>query len=169
MPNPPLYQRGTCYQCTAYGGNHAELPTATICLRPDDSGKDVSRLPEDGCTAWRLRRRVIVCGARHYTDRDRVFRALDFAHRQLPLSLVIHGAAPGAELLADQWASDRGVPRRLFPPDVDKYKTQAGAKNNAAMIRFGAEGVIAFPGDSITADCVRQALAAGLMVWQPFP
>lgn len=41
--------------------------------------------------------KVIVCGGRDYQDRDAVWAALDKAHAQRPLSMVIHGGARGAD------------------------------------------------------------------------
>lgn len=54
MPNPSIAvrgSRGTCQQCDAYGG--PERFEAVHCLRPNDSGKAVSKMPEVGCSAWR--------------------------------------------------------------------------------------------------------------------
>lgn len=60
MPNPPLatrLERGNCFDCNAYGGLYPPQAKAlvTICLRPADSGKEVSRMPESGCFMWRRR------------------------------------------------------------------------------------------------------------------
>lgn len=59
MPNPRTRRDGggggPCFTCSANGGPYppeAKLG-ALICLRPADSGKEVSRMPEFGCCAWR--------------------------------------------------------------------------------------------------------------------
>lgn len=52
MPNPRTRRDGggSCFTCDACGG--PEQFGATICLRPADSGKTVSKMPEAGCCAW---------------------------------------------------------------------------------------------------------------------
>lgn len=52
MPNPPQQRRGPCETCTGYGGP-AGIVDAVICLRPEDSGKTICRMPEVGCFKWR--------------------------------------------------------------------------------------------------------------------
>lgn len=58
MPNPRRRRDGggDCFTCDAYGGLYPPQAKAlvTICLRPADSGKDVSRMPEVGCYMWRM-------------------------------------------------------------------------------------------------------------------
>lgn len=53
MPNPRRRRDGggDCFTCDAYGG--PEKFGATYCLRPQDSGKRVSKMPESGCFMWR--------------------------------------------------------------------------------------------------------------------
>lgn len=82
--------------------------------------------------------RLLVCGGRDYTDKAAAWAALDRAHRKRAVSLVIHGAARGADTLGAAWAQERGIP------------------------------VQAFPGGSGTADMVRRARAAGVVVWVPY-
>lgn len=53
MPNPRFDRdRGTCHTCTGNGGTSPGLPWAVVCLRPKDSGKEISRMPEAGCCYW---------------------------------------------------------------------------------------------------------------------
>ena len=53
MPNPRFDRdRGTCHTCTGNGGTSPGLPWAVVCLRPKDSGKEISRMPETGCCYW---------------------------------------------------------------------------------------------------------------------
>jgi hypothetical protein len=61
--------------------------------------------------------RVLVCGGRDFSDKVMLASALDAIHADRPFSLVIHGAAPGADTLAGEWADSRGIPVAPFPAD----------------------------------------------------
>lgn len=111
---------------------------------------------------------LIVCGGRAYADRERVFAALDTAHAKHPVSLLIHGGAPGADALAQQWAVSRAVKVRQFPAEWTALGRRAGPLRNQAMADHGADGCVAFPGGSGTADMCRRAEAAGIKVWKPW-
>lgn len=110
---------------------------------------------------------VLVCGGRDYHKRHKVFEELDKAHALLPITLIIHGDAKGADLLADAWALSRGIPRRAYPADWNKNGRAAGPIRNQRMLAEGRpDRVIAFPGGKGTADMVGRALKAGLPVLQ---
>lgn len=111
--------------------------------------------------------KILVCGGRDYTDREAVFAAFDRVHAKQPITLLIHGAARGADALADDWARARGVPREPHPADWAKHGRSAGPRRNWRMLEAGPDGVVAFPGGRGTADMVRQARAAGVPVWDP--
>lgn len=51
MPNPRT-KWGTCHNCNANGGAPERMRWAVICLRPADSSKTISRMPEAGCCYW---------------------------------------------------------------------------------------------------------------------
>jgi hypothetical protein len=52
MGNPPTRgQRGPCTTCQAFGGP-ADQWGGVHCLRPDLSGKAVSKMPEAGCWSY---------------------------------------------------------------------------------------------------------------------
>jgi predicted Rossmann-fold nucleotide-binding protein len=112
--------------------------------------------------------RLIVCGGRAYADRDRVFAALDRVHGKRTITTLIHGDAPGADRLADEWAQWHAVRREPYPADWDKFGKVAGPERNQRMIDAGADGVVAFPGGTGTADLVRRAERAGISVWKPY-
>jgi hypothetical protein len=113
--------------------------------------------------------RVLVCGGRDYTDRekmDRVLRLVDDARG--PIKTLIHGAARGADSLAAKWARDTGLDEfgevLAFPANWRDGK-RAGPIRNQQMLDEGKpELVIAFPGGAGTADMVRRARAAGVEV-----
>lgn len=109
--------------------------------------------------------RVLVCGGRDFTDRDRVFRELDDLHVQKPITLVIHGGAKGADRSAEAWAMSRAVPFRRFLADWKTLGKGAGPVRNARMLADGKpDVVVAFPGNRGTADMVRKAFAANVPV-----
>ena len=68
---------------------------------------------------------LIVCGGRAYLEVERVFVALDRAHAKTAITLLVHGASldqrrgelVGADLWADEWASERGVAVECHPAD----------------------------------------------------
>ena len=112
--------------------------------------------------------RLLVCGGRDFTDQAFADAALDRAHKRRPITLIIHGAARGADACADTWAKARGIPVMRFPADWARYGKGAGPIRNAEMLFSGRpDGVCAFPGGRGTADMVRQATIEGLPVWRP--
>jgi len=117
--------------------------------------------------------RLLVCGSRDFTDQDAANAALDRAHAHKPITLVIHGAARGADTCADLWAKGRRIPVMRFPADWSRHGRAAGPMRNDEMLFSGRpDGVCAFPNGprgerSGTADMVRKARIAGLPVWFP--
>lgn len=109
--------------------------------------------------------RVLVCGGRNYAEQDAVFHALTMIDQGQGIDWIIHGACPtGADAHAEAWALD-WRPVQGWPADWAKYGRAAGPIRNAEMVRgSGADIVLAFPGGSGTADCVRQARAHGIEV-----
>jgi len=112
--------------------------------------------------------RVIVSGGREFTDEDMLFAALDRFHAEQPISLLIHGAARGADTLAGAWAKSRSVPVAAFPADWTKHGRAAGPIRNRQMLDEGRpDAVIAFPGGTGTANMKSQARAQGAKVFIP--
>ena len=107
--------------------------------------------------------KVLVCGGRDYQDYSKVCWVL--GHTEPPISLVIHGAAPGADSLAAKWAVEQGIPTDAYVADWDKYGKAAGPIRNRVMLELGKpERVIAFPGGKGTADMVFRARRANVPV-----
>lgn len=107
--------------------------------------------------------RVLVCGGREFRDRNRVFAVLDALTP--PVSTVIHGAARGADALADEWARARGVPVERFPADWTRHERAAGPLRNARMLTEGRpDRIVAFPGGRGTADMLARGRLARIMV-----
>lgn len=115
--------------------------------------------------------RVLVCGGRDYRDARRIHSELDSIRNTIGLLVLIHGAAPGADRLAGEWAKKRGIPVEDFPalwyPDGKDggRDDKAGPKRNARMLDEGRPDlVVAFPGWAGTNDMVERARAAGVRV-----
>ncbi|KKK77605.1 hypothetical protein LCGC14_2851900 [marine sediment metagenome] len=111
-----------------------------------------------------------MCGGRDYRDEARVSRVLDqlvmaMAESGEHLSCIIHGDAPGADTLANNWAKRRGIPIEKFPANWKRYGRGAGPRRNARMIAEGLpELAIAFPGGRGTADMVSKCHDAWVSV-----
>jgi predicted Rossmann-fold nucleotide-binding protein len=104
--------------------------------------------------------RVIVCGGRNYTDARAIYAALDLLRPEV----VISGCQTGADTIALNWASERGVETAKYPYLVD-FGHSGGSKRNQQMLEEGKPDlVLAFPGGRGTADMVRRAKEAGIRV-----
>lgn len=111
--------------------------------------------------------RVLVCGGREYSNTARVDSALDAVHAKHNITLIIEGGARGADRLGREWAKSRRVPFVTEDAEWKKYGAAAGSIRNAAMlVRHKPEAVVAFHGNSGTADMVAKARAAGVPVWE---
>lgn len=116
--------------------------------------------------------RVLVTGGRDYADYARVEMTLDALHRERPFTVLIHGKAPGADMLAGIWGATRLGEDHviIFPPDWIKYGRGAGPRRNQQMLDEGKpELVVAFPGGKGTADMVRRAHRAKIPVMTVSP
>jgi hypothetical protein len=109
--------------------------------------------------------RVLVCGGRHYNDAERIFDVLNSYDHDYDFSILIHGAAPGADSQAARWAEIGNLRTYAFPANWKKHGKAAGPMRNQRMIEEGKPDlVIAFAGGRGTADMVNRAKAAGIEV-----
>ena len=114
--------------------------------------------------------RILVCGGRNYADEQFLTNQLDRLIEKIPPWLhvtIVHGAAAGADSLAEKWASKRKIKTEPHPADwrpngvLDRG---AGPKRNRRMLKTGINVVVAFPGGNGTADMVnitKDAIAKG--------
>lgn len=118
--------------------------------------------------------KVLVTGSRDWRDEPMVLEAL----QKVGVTMLIHGAARGADIIAARAARTLGLPEdaiRGYPADWAMYGRAAGGIRNSQMIREEhlpsnpIDICIAFPlPTSIgTHDMMRKALAAGIHVWVP--
>lgn len=110
--------------------------------------------------------RVLVCGGRYYDNQARLYQVLDDMHSLASISVIIAGAASGADHLAANWAKDRCVDLCEFPADWKTHGKAAGPIRNAQMLAEGRPDYVLafFPAGRGTADMVRKAIAAGVAV-----
>lgn len=115
--------------------------------------------------AARSRGRVVcVTGGRGFRAQKVVFSALDNAHAAQPISLLIEGGTTGADRLAREWATERGVPFHTEEALWSLYGQRAGPLRNGVMVGMRPDLVIAFAGGHGTQNMVTQAVQAGLHV-----
>lgn len=116
----------------------------------------------------------LVCGGRDFKYTEVVETALTDMLLGCPhkLTHVITGMAPGADLLARDWAIKRGIQPVDCPALWGAYPRSgarnAGTRRNTAMLELNPSWVIAFPGGSGTADMINQTKVA-IRVGRPSP
>jgi hypothetical protein len=108
--------------------------------------------------------RLLVCGGQLYTDRERVYSVLS----ELNPAIIIHGAAPGADTLAHEWALSSFPPVgviRFLAHWTGYGRRMAGFARNIRMLREGRPTLVcAFPGRAGTEHMVHIADDAGVPV-----
>ena len=122
-------------------------------------------------------KRVIVCGGRTYgLDMfggiigdvqklvDEILDEYIGSASEGVWPVLVHGGAPGADQLADEWSSGSDVLVEVHKADWDRHGRAAGPIRNQEMADAGADLCIAFPGGKGTADMVKRAKAAGIPV-----
>jgi hypothetical protein len=101
--------------------------------------------------------RIIFAGHPRINDTALIIEALDRQLRLNPDMVLVHGGYwRGADAIADQWATSRGVARIICPPDKADGNRGPFARN-AKMLDLDIKGVIAAPGNGPTENLVTQA------------
>ena len=115
-------------------------------------------------------RTILVCGGRNYADRTRAHAVLNGLHAEIRISVVAHGDASGADRMAAGWAMDYGVTSSAYIAQWERDGRAAGPIRNARMLAEAKPSlVVAFPGGRGTADMMRRARAAGVLVMEVKP
>lgn len=110
-------------------------------------------------------KRVLICGSRFFTDIDAVRALVETFPSD---TVVIHGAAPGADSYAGACARRAGLEVEAYPAQWSQYGNAAGPIRNTQMLVEGKPDIVyAFPGGPLnkttgTKDMVRQAKQAGI-------
>lgn len=107
--------------------------------------------------------RILVCGGRDYANREVVFGVLDALKEEHGEITIIHGAARGADSLAQDWAWENAVPFVRYPANWLGLGKAAGPIRNQQMLDDGKpEYFVAFPGGNGTRDMVNRLKKAGV-------
>lgn len=105
--------------------------------------------------------RVLVCGGRDFNDYPKVIDVLE----DIKPSLIIHGAASGADTLGGMFAKGWSIPVEAYPADWKAHGKAAGPIRNKQMLVEGKPDlVVAFPGGRGTENMIKQATTAGVPV-----
>lgn len=104
--------------------------------------------------------RVLVTGSRDWSDRRKVYEALDEVCRTNGLNhepdqygntmpdpwkiTVVEGGAQGADHWADQWCISNNFTSEKHPADWKQYGKRAGFVRNAEMVHSGIDLCLAF-------------------------
>lgn len=152
--------------------------------------------------------KTLVCGGRDFNDAAGLYSTLDTIQRWTlqeaentlgiafgviwettgPITCIVHGAARGADLLAENWAKSREIAYHGHPAPWHTHDPRwckcsgvlgdtcngAGMWRNREMLRrehsrsFPVGICIALPGGKGTAGMVALCRAAGIEVYEPF-
>jgi hypothetical protein len=111
---------------------------------------------------------VLVCGGRDFADEALFDREMDRIHKDKSITRIVHGDAAGADSLAELWARRHGIQTVAYPADWETLGRAAGPlRNQRMLVEERPDVVVAFPGGSGTANMVRLAEEAGVLVLRP--
>lgn len=116
--------------------------------------------------------RVIVCGSRTWDNPHPIWQSLERIAEQHPDAEIIHGAARGADSLADAAAKALGLKVTPVPADWEKFGKAAGPMRNKQMLDLAPDRLLAFrcPGQSKGTDhMITIARRAGVPCWVTDP
>lgn len=107
-------------------------------------------------------RALLVAGSRSFHPRfdrgvpaggwrvPKMFDVLDQASYALDQTFdeVIHGGARGVDVMAGQWAQQKGYPVRVFDADWAVHGRRAGYVRNQEMVNTCTAGIVVWDGES---------------------
>ena len=111
--------------------------------------------------------RLLIAGGRDYADWDHfedcLLSELEPSLHSGEKIVLIHGAAKGADAMADRWAAENKVEVLRFPADWQAYGKSAGPIRNGLMIEQGdPDRALLFPGGPGTRDIMLKLFNAGI-------
>ena len=116
---------------------------------------------------------IAFAGGKDYNDHNAIWTALDKVKARLDkqgekMVLAHCGNKKDADLIADRWGANKGVPRVPFLPDWKKHgASRAGFVRNDTLLAQLPKLVVIFPGNGITENLADKARAKGLHVYRP--
>lgn len=107
--------------------------------------------------------RVLACGDRNWTSWVMVKARLS---KLPPDTVIVHGAARGADTIAGEVAKSLGMAVDVYPAEWGKFGRSAGPIRNRQMLNTSPDMVIAFHNNIAeskgTKDCVTEARRRGI-------
>ena len=94
-----------------------------------------------------MKKRIVVCGGRNFTDVKRCYDVLDHTINGETEIEIVSGHAKGADAFAEAYAKEKGIELTVFPADWARYGRAAGPMRNKEMLDYAQEAnplVIAF-------------------------
>ena len=79
----------------------------------------LAELAGDGVSQMSMR--ILVTGGRRFDDKQLLYTFLDRLHQERSITLLIHGAAQGADSFAEEWGKTRGVETLPCLADIERY------------------------------------------------
>lgn len=111
-------------------------------------------------------KKVLVCGSRHWKDWQKLKERLDYIPGPIH---IVEGGAPGADVMARQYAIGRKIPYTEVPADWKVHGKSAGPIRNRIMLDMldsPQDEVIGFHEDfensKGTKDCITEARRRGI-------
>ena len=110
--------------------------------------------------------KILITGSRDFDEPDKIKEVINSFSSD---TIIIHGAASGADTLADKYGKEKGLEIMPFPADWKKYGRAAGPIRNKQMLVEGKPDIVyAFYRDKAeskgTKNMVNQAIKAGIKV-----
>jgi hypothetical protein len=108
--------------------------------------------------------RVLVCGSRDWSDKDAIKKELESIKN---ITVLIHGACRGADVLAGEAAKELNIPIKEFIANWNMYGLSAGPKRNQQMLDEGKPDYVLAFHDNIasskgTKDMISRAIKSGI-------
>jgi hypothetical protein len=108
---------------------------------------------------------LLVCGGRDFSDKQVAVKWIGRIHKMHEVGQVIHGAAKGADSIAEEVAKFMGIAVREFPADWNAHGKAAGPIRNKQMLDEGKpDMVLALPGGRGTENMITQTRERGIAV-----
>jgi hypothetical protein len=108
--------------------------------------------------------RVLVTGGALFRDKSWLWAGLDLLHSMSPITFLIEGGAPGADVIAYEWREARGVDGHTEFAEWERFGKAAGPIRNERMAEMKPDLVLAAPGRKGTANMICTAGRYGLRV-----
>lgn len=109
-----------------------------------------------------MKEKILICGSRDWTDNRAIFEVIDSLSSG---SIVIAGAARGADRIAEKLAEEKGdLTVESYPANWNKFGKRAGYLRNIEMLDQNPDRVYAFPlGESKgTNHIIKESIKRGI-------